>query len=170
MRPVCADPEHPLLTGPPCPSPFLPSLNDYFMNIRIEDDVVHLPDGQRIFLGTIRAACAGKPAATASFNLLAGILHTVSQAVESPAKQRVLITVSGGVADYIADQGVDVRIYDRDNALEGGVDPVPVSWADLARPSEIPVEGDDDDVDDVVDQVIDEPQNELPRARSPRMR
>ena len=28
---------------------------------------------------------------------------------------RVLVIVSGGIADYVADKGVDVRIFDEDN-------------------------------------------------------
>lgn len=59
----------------------------------------------------------------------------------SPLGNRVLITVSGGVADYVCDPGLDVEIFDRDNydADPDETDGVPSHFADLAGPSEIPV-------------------------------
>lgn len=56
---------------------------------------------------------------------------------------RVLIIVSGGVADYVADPGVDVEIFDWDNYND---DPkwtgkVPAHFADLA--GGCPVEGEE---------------------------
>lgn len=45
--------------------------------------------------------------------------------------KRVLITVSGGVADYVADAEIDVVIYDFD-ADDAEVVPVPAHFADLA--------------------------------------
>ncbi|WP_137917213.1 hypothetical protein [Hydrogenophaga sp. 2FB] len=142
------------------------------MNLSITNDIAHLPDGQRISLAQIRAACASIPAAAAAFSQLTGAMAAGASSTQVAAAPRVLITVSGGVADYIADQGVEVRIYDRDNALEGAVDPVPATWADLARPSEIPVEGDDvdADVDGNGDDLVADPVVDVPRARSPRMR
>lgn len=53
---------------------------------------------------------------------------------------RVLITVKGGVADYIADRGVDVEIFDRDNFEAGDSNlAVPLHFADLAKQAEVPV-------------------------------
>ncbi|EMM5100965.1 hypothetical protein ACK249_005148 [Pseudomonas aeruginosa] len=56
---------------------------------------------------------------------------------------RVLVVVSGGIADPLYDDGVDVEVFDWDNYSD---DPkntrrVPSHFADLAKPSEIPVEG-----------------------------
>lgn len=59
---------------------------------------------------------------------------------------RVLITVSGGVADYIADDGVDVEIFDRDDYSDLDSDEeeiqsgVPVHFADLAKMIDVPVQ------------------------------
>lgn len=62
--------------------------------------------------------------------------------VEVTSKPRVLITVSGGVAEYVCDEGVDVETFDWDNYKvdpeETG--PVPAHFKDLADPLEIPVE------------------------------
>lgn len=53
---------------------------------------------------------------------------------------RVLITVKGGVADYIADRGVDVEIFDRDNFEAGDFNlAVPSHFADLAKQADVPV-------------------------------
>lgn len=56
---------------------------------------------------------------------------------------RVLITVSGGIADYVSDKGVDVEIFDHDNYKDDpvGTDPVPAHFRDLAEPIDVPVEG-----------------------------
>lgn len=63
------------------------------------------------------------------------------QPVPTPAKPRVLVTVSGGVADYVADEGVDVEVFDHDNfkADPVGTAPVPVHFRDLAEPVGVPV-------------------------------
>lgn len=62
--------------------------------------------------------------------------------VDVASKPRVLITVSGGVAEYVCDEGVDVETFDWDNYKvdpeETG--PVPAHFKDLAEPLEIPVE------------------------------
>lgn len=64
-------------------------------------------------------------------------------AKSAPAQApRVLITVKDGVADYVADQGMDVVVFDWDNY---NADPVqtgraPAHFADLAEPLGIPVE------------------------------
>lgn len=67
-----------------------------------------------------------------------------SIADESPApeKPRVLITVSGGVADYVADEGIDVEMFDHDNfkADPVGTALVPAHFRDLAEPVGVPVE------------------------------
>lgn len=58
------------------------------------------------------------------------------------AKPRVLVTVSYGVADYVADPGVDVEIFDFDSHLADpvGTDPVPTHFADLAESMDVPVQ------------------------------
>jgi hypothetical protein len=57
------------------------------------------------------------------------------------AGNRVLVIVSGGVADPIADQGVDVQVFDWDNykADPDGTGGVPERFADLAQQSGVPV-------------------------------
>ena len=62
--------------------------------------------------------------------------------VEVASTPRVLITVNGGIADYVCDEGVAVETFDWDNhnddpEWEGGV---PLHFKDLADPLEIPVE------------------------------
>ena len=55
---------------------------------------------------------------------------------------RVLVTVSGGVADYVADPGVDVEVFDFDNWMADPerTDKAPAHFADLAAPINVPVE------------------------------
>lgn len=56
---------------------------------------------------------------------------------QSTAKMpRVLIVVSGGVADFESDAGIDVEIFDRDNYEDNpeDCDGVPFHFADLAEP------------------------------------
>lgn len=57
-------------------------------------------------------------------------------------RPRVLITVSGGVADFVCDPGVEVAIFDHDNhgADPDGTAGVPAHFADLAAPLGIPIE------------------------------
>lgn len=59
---------------------------------------------------------------------------------------RVLVVVSGGIADYVSDKGLDVEIFDRDNYEEDpyGTGPVPAHFRDLATPIDVPVEGDEE--------------------------
>lgn len=59
----------------------------------------------------------------------------------APEKPRVLVVVSGGVADYVADEGVDVEMFDHDNfkADPVGTAAVPVNFRDLAEPLGVPV-------------------------------
>jgi hypothetical protein len=62
--------------------------------------------------------------------------------VEVAPKPRVLITVSGGVAEYVCDDGVDVEVFDWDNYKVDPVEtgPVQAHFEDLATPQGIPVE------------------------------
>lgn len=55
---------------------------------------------------------------------------------------RVLVAVSGGIADPVYDEGVDVEVFDWDNYKDDpeGTGGVPVHFADLAEPCNIPVE------------------------------
>ena len=74
---------------------------------------------------------------------LRGVLSELNQQETTTARNRVLITVSGGSADYVCDPGLDVAVFDHDNyafdpARTGGV---PARFADLATPLEIPVDG-----------------------------
>lgn len=57
---------------------------------------------------------------------------------------RVLVVVSGGIADPVFDDGVDVEVFDWDNYNDDpeGTGGVPASFADLAVAVDIPVEGD----------------------------
>jgi hypothetical protein len=50
--------------------------------------------------------------------------------------KRVLIYVNGGVADYVADDGVEVVIYDFDSGADAT--PVPAEFSDLAEIVEVP--------------------------------
>lgn len=57
---------------------------------------------------------------------------------------RVLVVVSGGIADPIYDEGVDVEVFDWDNYNDEEDDAktgVPAHFADLAEPINVPVEG-----------------------------
>lgn len=53
---------------------------------------------------------------------------------------RVLIYVSGGVAYYNSDPGVEVVVYDFDCAEEADHWKVPAHFKDLAEPLDIPYE------------------------------
>lgn len=54
---------------------------------------------------------------------------------------RVLVVVSGGVADPVFDAGVDVEVFDWDNykADPEGTGPAPAHFKDLADPLDVPV-------------------------------
>lgn len=58
--------------------------------------------------------------------------------------KRCLIVVSGGIADYVCDDGVDVEIFDWDNYNDDpeGVDTLPSHFKDLAQPLGIPTKDD----------------------------
>jgi len=62
--------------------------------------------------------------------------------VEPQKPARVLITVRGGVADWVKDGGVDVELFDHDNFNDDPDETPKVrkAFADLARPIDIPVE------------------------------
>jgi hypothetical protein len=56
---------------------------------------------------------------------------------------RVLVVVSGGIADPIYDEGVDVEVFDWDNYADeedGGKIGVPAHFSDLAEQVNVPVE------------------------------
>jgi len=108
------------------------------MNITIANNVALLPNGKSVDLAHIEAVCSQYPAAADAFALLTGraVLRQSSDAKHGAG--RVIIIVDGGVADFVSDVGVEVRIFDRDNAREGDVNPVPASWADLAGPANVP--------------------------------
>lgn len=61
------------------------------------------------------------------------------------ATNRCLVIVSGGVADYVYDDGVEVELFDwdnyRDETAEGRVDMrVPAHFKDLAESAGVPVQ------------------------------
>lgn len=60
-------------------------------------------------------------------------------------KPRVLVVVSGGIADPVYDSGVDVEVFDWDNYKDDpeGTGGVPRHFADLAEPIDVPVGGGD---------------------------
>lgn len=75
---------------------------------------------------------------------------------------RVIVTVDGGLADWISSGGVDIVLFDRDNydTVPGEADPeseyyseskesmaVPKRFADLAIPNDIPVSKEADDTE-----------------------
>lgn len=71
-----------------------------------------------------------------------GLLKLVSEMLrkhaddgEEKPQPRVLVTVSGGVADYCSDPGIDVCVFDWDNynASPRTTDGVPEHFADLAE-------------------------------------
>lgn len=80
-----------------------------------------------------------------------------NQAALAPKQPRVLIIVSGGIADYVSDEGIDVEIFDWDDYNDdpseyGGV---PAHFADLAEPSNVPVDGEGEDDSDADENDID---------------
>lgn len=71
-------------------------------------------------------------------------LPNQAQGEGSPSKvPRVLVVVSGGVADPVSDHGVDVEVFDWDNYNDDpkNTSGVPKNFADLAKPIGVPVEG-----------------------------
>jgi hypothetical protein len=68
--------------------------------------------------------------------------HMAEEEALDSKKLRVLVVVSGGVADYVADTGVEVNVFDWDNynADPNETGGVPEEFADLANPIDVPVE------------------------------
>jgi len=68
-----------------------------------------------------------------------GIQDVAKQTVTSTP--RVLVVVSGGIADPVSDTGVDVEVFDWDNYKDDpkGTGGVPEHFADLAKPIGVPV-------------------------------
>lgn len=66
--------------------------------------------------------------------------------VQPDVAPRVLVVVSGGIADSVYDKGVDVEVFDWDNYNDDpkGAGPVPAHFRDLAEPIDVPVEGDEE--------------------------
>jgi len=65
--------------------------------------------------------------------------------LSATAMTRCLVIVSGGVADYVHDEGVEVELFDWDNyraeTAEGRVEMhVPAHFVDLAQPAGVPVQ------------------------------
>lgn len=83
---------------------------------------------------------------SAAYPADAGDVHLASElfisGVDVASKPRVLITVDGGIADYVCDPGLEVEIFDRDNYKTDPEEtgPVPAHFRDLAEPLDIPVE------------------------------
>lgn len=67
---------------------------------------------------------------------------TKPQNEAKPQRPRVLIYVSGGVAYWTSDDGIDVVLFDMDDYRDASknTDRVPASFADLAAPFNAPVE------------------------------
>lgn len=70
-------------------------------------------------------------------------------APEVAAVPRVLVVVSGGIADPVWEGEVEVEVFDRDNYKDDpSIGGVPAAFASLATPNGIPFQNDeDDDVD-----------------------
>lgn len=83
-----------------------------------------------------------------TINLLKHGVEEVRRAIEAnesglqSAQPRVLVTVSGGIAEYAQDTGVQVELFDFDNfqADKENTPKVPALFADLAAESRAPVE------------------------------
>lgn len=69
-------------------------------------------------------------------------IKDVQKSVVTPVAPRVLVVVNGGVADTVADAGVEVEVFDWDsyNDDQNGVG-VPECFADLAESVGVPVAG-----------------------------
>lgn len=97
---------------------------------------------------------------------------------ESLKAPRVLVTVSGGIADYVSDDGVDVEVFDHDNYNDdpAGAGRVPYRFADLAIPIDVPLDqavfevtaagydGSDDATDELVFWVLAPSANDVEAA------
>lgn len=97
---------------------------------------VHLKDERREAAGRMTCALVDKPTVD---DLSAQMGFFNVNPVEKVS--RVLITVKGGVADWVCDEGIDVELFDYDNYEddpEGTVRPPP-HFADLAEPLGVPL-------------------------------
>jgi len=67
--------------------------------------------------------------------------NRVQKAGGPRTRPRVLVTVNGGVAAYVCDEGVEVIVFDHDDYMENALrpGPVPGHFADLAVPIGVPV-------------------------------
>lgn len=84
-------------------------------------------------------------------NNLTGASATPVQRQSNPGMPRVLVTVRGGIADWVSDDGVEVETFDFDNCAHcsGNVacsSKLPAHFADLAQRVNAPYDGDGADV------------------------
>lgn len=79
-------------------------------------------------------------ATEAELELAALANSMVIETIAPAANPRVLITVSGGIADYVCDEGVDVEKFDFDdfNDAEDDYIKLPKSFIDLAIQAGVP--------------------------------
>jgi hypothetical protein len=116
-------------------------------NVALDTDKDYTPEQLREFLS--RVLRTGKDFAAGDDHAPAGLAEMlesvlVAEPIEA-AKPRVLITLSGGLADWVADETADVVKFDFDAEEDEEWDycePVPVHFEDLARRVNVPVEGD----------------------------
>jgi hypothetical protein len=74
-------------------------------------------------------------------NELKAEMLEVKDVAKTPEMPRVLVVVSGGIADSVSDAGVDVEVFDWDNYKDDpeGTGGVPEHFADLAESIGVPV-------------------------------
>jgi hypothetical protein len=117
-------------------------------NVALETGKDYSPEQLREFLS--RVLRTGKDFAAGDEHAPAGLgdmLESVivGEPVEA-TKPRVLVTLSGGLADWVADETAEVVKYDFDAEEDEEWDycePVPAHFEDLARRVNVPVEGDE---------------------------
>lgn len=98
--------------------------------------------GVTIKLGTAQEAVA-KITGNGNWRTIAALKkqqNTSAETILPAPKPRVLITVSGGVADYVCTPGVECFVFDRDSfeADPEGTEVAPSHFADLAYPNDVP--------------------------------
>lgn len=95
--------------------------------------------GVPIKLGTAQEAMA-QIAGYGNWRAFAALHKNTRKPANRP---RVLVTVSGGVADYVCTPDVDCFVFDWDNfeADPDGTGVAPADFADLAAPIDVPYEG-----------------------------
>lgn len=117
-------------------------------NVALETDKDYSPEQLREFLS--RVLRTGKGFAMGDDHAPTGLEDMIenvrmAEPVES-VRPRVIITLSGGLADWVADEAADVVKFDFDAEEEEDWDycePVPAHFEDLARRANVPVEGDE---------------------------